>query len=171
MEPRSIDRGAFFARATLRRVAANRTSPFRSTASSELARANHRLWLEHAMAENRRELERLIATLLDDCVYEVVPTEQFWRGKDEVREFYRGLWAGIPDVKLDLLNRIDADDCVVEESEVHGTMSGTLFGFPPSGKPLRFRVVIFFPVREGKFTGERVYFDVSEIARQIPSVA
>ena len=35
-------------------------------------------------------------------------------------------------------------------------MSGTLFGFPPSGKPIRFKVVIFFPVREGKFVGERV---------------
>jgi len=88
-----------------------------------------------------------------------------------VRNFYRGLWEGIPDVKLDLLNRIDADDCIVEQSEVYGTMSGTLFGFPPSGKPIRFKVVIFFPVREGKFVGERVYFDAAEIARQVPGAA
>ena len=145
-----------------------RTSPFQSSASSEGARANHRLWLEHAVAENRRELDRLIATLHEDCVYEVVPTGQVFRGKAEVRTFYQGLWAGIPDVKLDLLNRVDADDCVVEQSEVHGTMAGALFGFPPSGQPLRFRVVIFFPVREGKFVGERVYFDAAEIGRQVP---
>lgn len=145
-----------------------KTSPFRSSATSEMARANHKLWLEHAVAENKRELERLIATLHEDCVYEVVPTGQVFRGKDEVRTFYRGLWEGIPDVRLDLLSRIDADDCVVEQSEVHGTMSGTLFGFPPSRGPIRFTVVIFFPVRDGKFVGERVYFDAAEIARQVP---
>lgn len=145
-----------------------RTSPFESAATSDVAKRNHQLWLEHAIAENRRELERLIATLHEDCLYEVVPTELTWRGKDEVRNFYRGLWEGIPDVKLDLLHRIDADDCVVEQSEVYGTLSGALFGFPPTGKAVRFRVVIFFPVRDGKFVGERVYFDAAELARQIP---
>jgi steroid delta-isomerase-like uncharacterized protein len=148
-----------------------KTSPFQSSASSEIARANHKLWLEHAIAENRRELERLISTLHEECVYEVVPTDQVFRGKAEVRTFYRGLWEGIPDVKLDLLNRIDADDCVVEQSEVYGTMSGTLFGFPPSGEAIRFKVVIFFPVRDGKFVGERVFFDAAEIARQVPGAA
>jgi predicted ester cyclase len=98
-----------------------------------------------------------------------VPLGQRWRGKDEVREFYRGLWRGIPDVKLTLLNRIDAEDCIVEESEVFGRMDGPLFGVEPSGKELRYRVVIFFPVRDGLFTGERVYFDVAEFARQVPA--
>lgn len=144
-------------------------NPFQTTASGPVARANHTLWLEHARAENRRELERLIATLHDDCEYQVVPLQQYWRGKDEVRQFYRGLWAAIPDVKLTLLNRVDADDCIVEESEVSGRMDGPLFGLAPSGQPVRYRVVIFFPVRDGLFTGERVYLDLAELARQIPA--
>jgi steroid delta-isomerase-like uncharacterized protein len=144
-------------------------SPFQSTAKSPAARANHALWLDHARAENRRELDRLIATLHDDCEYEVVPLGQHWRGKDEVRQFYRGLWTAIPDVKLTLLHRVDADDCVVEESEVSGRMDGPLFGIEPSGKAVRYRVVIFFPVRDGLFTGERVYLDLAELARQIPA--
>jgi steroid delta-isomerase-like uncharacterized protein len=146
-----------------------RSSPFETRAQSPIAQANYKLWIEHARAENRRELERLIATLREDCEYEVVPLGQRWRGKDEVREFYRGLWRGIPDVKLTLLNRIDAEDCIVEESEVFGRMEGPLFGIEPSGRELRYRVVIFFPVRDGLFTGERVYFDVAEFARQVPA--
>ncbi len=145
------------------------SSPFETRATSDQGRANHALWLEHARAENRRELEKLIATLHEDCEYEVVPLGQKWRGKDEVRQFYRGLWEGIPNVRLKLLNRIDADDCVVEESEVYGRMEGPLFGIEPSGAEVRYRVVIFFPVRDGRFTGERVYFDVAELARQIPA--
>ncbi|HEV2014560.1 MAG TPA: ester cyclase [Candidatus Dormibacteraeota bacterium] len=145
------------------------SSPFETRAHSLLAQANYKLWIEHARAENRRELERLIATLHEDCDYEVVPLGQHWRGKDEVREFYRGLWRGIPDVKLTLLNRIDAEDCIVEESEIFGRMDGPLFGVEPSGRELRYRVVIFFPVRDGLFTGERVYFDIAEFARQVPA--
>lgn len=144
------------------------TSPFETRAQSPLAQANYKLWIEHARAENRRELERLIATLHDECEYEVIPLRRLWRGKDEVREFYRGLWRGIPNVKLTLLNRVDADDCIVEESEIFGRMDGPLFGVEPSGQELRYRVVIFFPVRDGRFTGERVYFDLAEFARQVP---
>lgn len=145
------------------------SSPFQTRAQSPLAKANFQLWLEHARAENRRELERLIATLHEDCDYEVVPLARRWRGKDEVRDFYRGLWTAIPDVKLTLVNRVDADDCIVEESEVYGRMDGPLFGVEPSGQSLRYRVVIFFPVRDGLFTGERVYFDLAEFARQVPA--
>lgn len=145
------------------------SSPFETRAQSPLAQANYRLWIEHARAENRRELERLIATLHDDCHYEVIPLGQHWRGKDEVREFYLGLWRAIPNVKLNLLNRVDADDCIVEESEVYGRMENPLFGVEPSGRELRYRVVIFFPVRDGLFTGERVYFDVADFARQVPA--
>ena len=145
------------------------SSPFETRAQSPAARANYQLWIEHARAENRRELERLVATLHEDCHYEVVPLGRHWQGKDEVRGFYRGLWQGIPNVKLTLLNRVDADDCVVEESEIFGRMDGPLFGLDPSGRELRYRVVIFFPVRDGLFMGERVYFDLAEFARQVPS--
>ena len=48
-------------------------------------------------------------------------------------------------------------------------MEGPLFGVEPSGNELRYRVVIFFPVRDGLFTGERVYFDLAEFARQVPA--
>ena len=145
------------------------SSPFLTRAQSPQAQANYQLWIEHARAENRRELERLIATLHDDCVYEVVPLRRFWRGNDEVLDFYLGLWRGIPDVKLSFLNRIDAEDAIVEESEISGRMDGPLFGVEPSGRELRYRVVIFFPVRDGRFSGERVYFDLAEFARQVPA--
>jgi steroid delta-isomerase-like uncharacterized protein len=144
-------------------------NPFETSAESPRARANYKLWIEHARAENRRELERLISTLHEDCEYEVVPLAQKWRGKSEVRDFYNGLWRGIPNVKLKLLNRTDAEDCIVEESEVSGLMEGPLFGVEPSGKELRYRVVIFFPVKDNLFLGERVYFDLAEFARQVPA--
>ncbi|MGA7733792.1 MAG: ester cyclase, partial [Chloroflexia bacterium] len=95
---------------------------------------NVRLWMEHVLAENRRDLERLIDTLHEEAVYEIVPLKKAWRSKEEIREFYHMLWEAMPDVKLDLRSKVADEYYVVEESHVHGTHTGPLFGIPPSGR-------------------------------------
>jgi steroid delta-isomerase-like uncharacterized protein len=125
------------------------------------------LWYRHAAAENARELEELVSTLAEDCLYEVVPWGFVYRGKDEVRRFYRELWAAIPDVKLTLLRHVIDDQCLVEESVVYGTHQGAWHGLPPTGRRVEFPLVIFFPVKDGLFTGERLYFDGASLLRQL----
>src|SRR5207244_12225466 len=104
------------------------SSPFETRAQSPLAQANYQLWIEHGRAENRRELERLVATLHDDCEYEVVPLGQRWRGKDQVGEFYRGPWRGLPNANPELLHRLDADDRGVAEWGVYRRVERPLVG-------------------------------------------
>jgi steroid delta-isomerase-like uncharacterized protein len=135
--------------------------------SMTVTERNIRRWLEHVLAENRRDLDRLIATLADDAVYEIVPLKKFWRGKDEIREFYQGLWTALPDVKLDLRSRVADEHYVVEESHVRGTHTGLLFGIPPSGRYIEFDLVIYFPFRNGEILGERLYLDVNSITGQV----
>ena len=127
---------------------------------------NVRLWMEHVLAENRRDLDRLIDTLAEDAVYEIVPLKKFWRGKEEIREFYHMLWTAMPDVKLDLRSKVADDQFVVEESHVHGTHSGPLFGIPPSNRHIEFDLVIYFPFKDDKIMGERLYLDVNSITGQ-----
>ena len=76
---------------------------------------NLRLWLEHVVAENKRDLDRLVETLSEEAVYTVVPLKKEWRGKAEIREFYTMLWTALPDVKLDLMSRVADEHYVVEE--------------------------------------------------------
>ncbi len=128
---------------------------------------NIRRWTEHVLAENRRDLDRLLGTLADDAVYEVVPLGQTWHGKDQIAQFYRMLWAALPDVKLDLRSRVADEHYVVEESRVSGTHTGPLFGIPPGGRHIEFDVVIYFPFRDGLIAGERIYLDVNSIVRQV----
>ncbi len=125
------------------------------------------LWYRHAVAENARQLEELVATLTEDCVYEFVPYGLTYRGKDEARRFYRELWAGLPNVTLTLLRHVIDDRCLVEESIVHGTHEGEFLGLPPTGKRVNFPLVIFFPVQGGLFTGEKLYFDGGDLLRQL----
>lgn len=120
---------------------------------------NKHIWLEHVLAENRRELEKLIDTLTDDCVYEVVPTGQIIRGKKAVAEFYTNFWNAIPDVKLDLQRHYISENGVVEESILVGSPVGSIFGFKPSAERLSVPMAIFFPIKDGKIVGERIYFD------------
>ena len=127
---------------------------------------NVRLWMEHVLAENRRDLDRLIETLHEDAVYEIVPLKKFWRGKAEIREFYHMLWEAMPDVKLDLRSKVADDQYVVEESHVHGTHAGPLFGIPPSNRHIEFDLVIYFPFQDDKIMGERLYLDVNSITGQ-----
>jgi steroid delta-isomerase-like uncharacterized protein len=125
------------------------------------------LWYRHAVAENARLLEDLVATLTEDCVYEVVPWGLVYRGKDEARRFYRELWAALPDVQLTLRRHVVDEHCLVEESVVFGTHQGAWHGLAPTGRRIEFPLVIFFPVRDGLFTGERLYFDGADLLRQL----
>lgn len=130
---------------------------------------NVRLWMEHVLAENRRDLERLIDTLHEEAVYEIVPLKKAWRSKEEIREFYHMLWEAMPDVKLDLRSKVADEYYVVEESHVHGTHTGPLFGIPPSGRHIEFDLVIYFPFKDDKIMGERLYLDVNSITGQVTS--
>lgn len=132
---------------------------------------NLRRWTEHVLAENRRDLERLIATLADDAVYEIVPLNKKWSGKEEIRDFYHMLWTALPDVKLDLKSQVADDHFVVEESHVHGTHTGPLFGIAPSNRYIEFDTVIYFPFRDGWIMGERIYLDVNSITGQVVASA
>ena len=45
------------------------------------------LWKSHSMAEDARDLPGLIATLTEDCVYELAGTEHRWEGLERAAGF------------------------------------------------------------------------------------
>jgi predicted ester cyclase len=123
-----------------------------------------RLWIRHSIAEDGRDLPGLIATLTEDCVYEVVPTGQRWHGHDGARQFYLTFLGAFPDVKFDLEEIVIGPQGVFEVARMTGTHQGEWAGLAPTGRPVALRVLIYFPwdaARE-KFAGERVFFDRAE---------
>src|SRR5438128_10495006 len=68
----------------------------------ELYDTIRRLWIRHSKAEDSRDLEGLIATLSEDCVYELVSTGQRWLGHSGARQFYTSFLGAFPDVKFKL---------------------------------------------------------------------
>jgi predicted ester cyclase len=117
------------------------------------------LWKQHSLAEDRRDLEGLVSTLTEDCVYELAGTNHVWRGHDGARRFYTELLGAFPDIHFDMDNIVIGPQGVCEEAQVTGTHQGPWLGVAPTGKAVEFRVIIFFPwdPERRRFRGEKVY--------------
>ena len=129
--------------------------------------ANKRLWQRHVLAENRRSIEGLLATLSAEPLYVIMATGAEHRGRGAVAAFYTGLVVSMPDVTCDLRDVSIGENGVVEESVLGGTHTGNLFGLPPTGHPIRLPLTIVFPMRDGEILGERMYFDLDSLQRQL----
>ena len=125
----------------------------------ELYAEIRKLWKAHSIAEDKRNIAGLIATLTPDCVYEVLPDGVRWEGHAGATRFYTELLTAFPDIHFDLQNIVIGPQGVCEEARVTGTHRGTWLNRPASGQKVEFGVVIFFPwdPERRKFAGERVF--------------
>ncbi len=129
-----------------------------------------RLWIKHSIAEDKRDLQGLVDTLAPDCVYELVPTGERWEGHAGARQFYTTLLTAFPDVHFALNEITIGPQGVMEVADVTGTHQGPWAGFAPTGKPVTFQVIIFFPWNPAAhlFAGERVWFDTGALRQMQP---
>lgn len=120
------------------------------------------LWKRHSKAEDQRDLPGLLATLTEDCVYEIVGTEHVWHGHEGAARFYTGLLGAFPDIDFQLTNIVIGPQGVCEEADVTGTHEQDWLDYPSTGERVAFRVVIFFPWDpEAKlFSGEKIHVEL-----------
>jgi predicted ester cyclase len=120
-----------------------------------------RLWIRHSIAEDRRDIDGLIATLAEGCAYEIVPTGQRWEGHAGARQFYEELFAAFPDNAFALSEIVIGPQGVFEVATLTGTNQGPWADMPPSGLAVSLEVLIYFPWDPAteRFTGERIWFD------------
>ena len=120
------------------------------------------LWKLHSKAEERRDLPGLLATLTEDCVYEIVGTEHVWHGHEGASRFYAGLLGAFPDVDFQLTDIVIGPQGVVEEAAVTATHEQDWLEYEASGERVEFKVVIFFPWDPSAklFRGEKIWVDL-----------
>ena len=131
------------------------------TITPELYDTIRRLWINHSKAEDARDLDGLIATLAEDCIYEIISTGQRWQGHEGAREFYTSFLGAFPDVHFDLTDIVIGPQGVFEVADMTGTQLGPWAGVAATGKPVRYPVLIYFPWNPAaqKFDGEKIYYD------------
>lgn len=136
----------------------------------ELYHQIRRLWIKHSIAEDKRDLEGLISTLSEDCVYEIMPTGQRWEGHDGARAFYTTFLGAFPDVHFDLAEIVIGPQGVIEVANMTGTHQGEWAGIAPTGRRVELQIIIHFPwdPAAGKFAGEQIWFDRMALQGLVP---
>jgi predicted ester cyclase len=134
----------------------------------ELYRRIRRLWQRHSIAEDRRDIDGLIATLAPSCVYEIIGTGLRWEGHHGARAFYKELFAAFPDNKFTLADIVIGPQGVFEAVVLEATHAAAFAGLPPTGNHVRLELAILFPWNQAAqlFDGELIFLDRQAIASQ-----
>ena len=120
-----------------------------------------RLWQRHSIAEDRRDIDGLIATLAPDCVYEFSGTDLRWEGHAGARRFYEELFAAFPDNRFSLTDIVIGPQGVFEAVVLEATHRGVFAGLAPTDQRVRLELAILFPWDPAteRFAGERIFLD------------
>lgn len=123
----------------------------------------------HVAAENAQDLDALLEGMTDDCFNLVVPDPHpLYTGPEEVAHRYRGLWATLPDLQVQVRRIVSVqENTAVSEHTLSGTHVGSLFGVPGTGKHVEVQTAVVWDIVDGRVRGETVYFDVATMLRQI----
>jgi predicted ester cyclase len=137
-------------------------------ASPELQQRRLALVREHMSSENEHRFDDTFATF-DHPRYELIATGEIHDGHEQVAEYYRSSRAVFPDQRNENVILHAADDAVIAEFDLLGTMQGELRGVAPTGRSFRCRMCAVFVFEPGgeRIVCERVYFDQATIAQQV----
>jgi predicted ester cyclase len=135
-------------------------------ADASTHRRIRRLWQRHSIAEDRRDIDGLIATLAPDCVYEIVGSGLRWEGHGGARAFYTELFAAFPDNSFALTDIVIGPQGVFEAVVLEATHQGSFANVPPTGLRVRLELAILFPWDPGaeRFAGEQMFIDRQALA-------
>lgn len=120
------------------------------------------LWAFHADRENNNDIDGVLTTLADDCVYQLVNTGQKWTGLSGAREFYNALLAAFTDVLWVPEVLVIGPQGVFDVVVLNGKQVTEWAGMPASSERVSLRFLIWFSwnAAKGKFGGEQIYLQV-----------
>src|SRR3954454_19581585 len=132
---------------------------------SEIAREVFRaLFDERDLSEPRRYWT-------DDSVDHFIAAGVSVRGPEALAQWFRNLFAAVPDWKLEIENTVDdGDRQVVVQWHATGTFNGSepFLGIEPNGRRIDMRAVDVIKLdADGKVDTNTVYYDGADFARQL----
>ena len=90
-------------------------------------------------------------------------------GHDEIAGYYTALLAALPITRFEPVRRWYGEDHVVDESILHATAAGEVFGLEGRGRPVRFGLLHVFGFADGLICRESAWLDLASIQRQLSS--
>jgi|tagenome__1003787_1003787.scaffolds.fasta_scaffold20258552_2 steroid delta-isomerase-like uncharacterized protein len=127
----------------------------------------------HMAAEHRQDVEGAVACFTEDCYYEVPGLDMHLKGREQIADNYRRLFAALPDYgssgeKYWWVEEGPDAPMVLYESTMEGTHLGEWEGWAPTGKRFSTWMLVRIPIApDGLMLAEIVYFDSVDIFTQL----
>ena len=112
-------------------------------------------------AISAHEIAQLQPFLLPQTQYEDVPTGTVSIGADAVGEFFRRVWAAIPDMRMTPTHALETANGVAVEWVATGTHLGDFPGLPATGNPFRVRGVSMIELASSRVRRVSDYWDLA----------
>ncbi len=103
-------------------------------------------------AIDRQDFVRLDALVSSEVVYHGAPPAKYLKGLTKLKEFLRGELAIFPDAYETIHFLIAEGEMVAAILRFHGTQTGKLGSFPPSGKTLKTDFMCIFRLENSKIS-------------------
>lgn len=118
-------------------------------------------------AMDRRDVEAMVSHWREDGVEDVVPVGLL-RGRDEMRQYFRTVFAATPDATTTVTRLVAGEQSCAVEWRLEGTFEGEPYlGIEPTGKRVEIRGLDLFELEDGEIVSNTGYFDGASFARQI----
>ena len=122
----------------------------------------------HMAAEDRQDVEATVATFTEDCYYRVPGLGIELRGREQIADWYRELFAAVPDFRNADERYYPAGDMVFFEALMEGTHTGDWVGWAPTGRTFSVPMLVRIPIAaDGLLEAEIVYFDAAALFMQL----
>ncbi len=137
------------------------------------AQENIRLDEEFLAAWDTHDVDRALAILSDDVVWQDVGNPTPMRGKAAVRPYLQSWFTAFPDLKSEVKNRVVTEDQVASEVAFTGTNTGPLQmaagapAMPATGKQVNGKGTYFLRIRNGKAVEVHTYPDTAGLMMQL----
>lgn len=113
---------------------------------------------DHLRAEDRHDVDAVLATFTDDCLYRIPAYDVDLRGKADIGTFYAGMFGSFPDFVNASETYHVSDEAVFVEIVTERTHDGPWQDFEPTGTTFRTTSLAQFPVAgDGLLAGEIVH--------------
>jgi steroid delta-isomerase-like uncharacterized protein len=127
----------------------------------------------HIEAENAHKMPEVLATLHEQCIFEDVATGQVFHGRAGADAYYRQWWGafGLTFAREGKDRGYWTEDGIsIGEGHFHGRHIGNFLGIAATDRPVSFRFTVFVTFRDGLMAGERFYYDLAGLLRQIGAI-
>ena len=124
----------------------------------------------HVDAENQHDMGRTLETLHPDCTFEDLALQKKYCGHAGAAAYYRLWWDAFQlQFRRDPHGHIHwtTDNRCIAEGVFSGVHVGPFLGVEPRGTPITYRFIVVVDFRDGLMAGERFYYDLDSIRRQI----